>query len=104
MLNWFDNMVNVTYCCKRVMPECYFVLMRYGLRVDGVIYRIKDTRICHVYSEDCVKIEYRSQEGAFADVERIIKQNEELLGNLNNFNYVSMNIPITECETYKMNI
>ncbi len=29
----------------RVMPSCWYVLMRYWLRVDGVLVRLKDTRV-----------------------------------------------------------
>ena len=33
----------------RVMKDCFYVLLRYYLRVDGVSVRIFDTRIFHEY-------------------------------------------------------
>ncbi|KAG6330918.1 hypothetical protein ID866_8168, partial [Astraeus odoratus] len=34
----------------RVMPTCFFILARFTLRVDNVLFRIHDTRIYHSFS------------------------------------------------------
>eukprot|EP00667_Euglena_gracilis_P016904 EG_transcript_17731 len=45
----------------RVMPNCFFVLLRHWLRVDGVVSRLRDTRFFHefgtagVVRETCCK-------------------------------------------------
>ncbi|KAI6024518.1 TIP41-like family-domain-containing protein [Pisolithus marmoratus] len=33
----------------RVMPTCFFILARFTLRVDNVLFRIHDTRIYHSF-------------------------------------------------------
>ena len=35
----------------RVMPSCWYVLMRYWLRVDGVVVRCNDTRLFCVFNQ-----------------------------------------------------
>lgn len=35
---------------KRVMPTCIFILSRFTLRVDHVLFRTFDTRIYHSFS------------------------------------------------------
>ena len=35
---------------KRVMPTCIFILARFTLRVDNVLFRLHDTRIFHSFS------------------------------------------------------
>jgi hypothetical protein len=40
----------LTYCHQRVMPTCIFILSRFTLRVDNVLFRIFDTRIYHCFS------------------------------------------------------
>lgn len=34
------------------MPTSFFVLARFSLRVDGVLFRIFDTRLYHSFSSD----------------------------------------------------
>jgi len=36
----------------RVMPTCWYVLMRLFLRVDHVLVRVRDTRFLHVFEDD----------------------------------------------------
>lgn len=38
----------------RVMPDCYFILARFFLRVDGVLIRISDTRYYHQFGTNIV--------------------------------------------------
>ncbi|KAF5308104.1 hypothetical protein FQR65_LT00647 [Abscondita terminalis] len=46
----------------RVMPTSFFVLLRYFLRVDGVLVRINDTRYFHDFATDYVLKEYTNKE------------------------------------------
>ncbi|XP_020095392.1 TIP41-like protein isoform X1 [Ananas comosus] len=40
-----DNGVSLLTVKVRVMPSCWFLLLRYWLRVDGVLMRLRDTRV-----------------------------------------------------------
>lgn len=46
----------------RVMPSCWFVLLRYWLRVDGVIIRLRDTRCFHAFGSSVVIREHSYKE------------------------------------------
>ncbi|KAK4886680.1 hypothetical protein RN001_002951 [Aquatica leii] len=46
----------------RVMPSSFFVLLRYFLRVDGVLVRINDTRYFHDFATNYVLREYTNKE------------------------------------------
>ena len=60
-----DNGVSrVTVKC-RVMPTCIFVLLRFWLRVDGVLIRIRDTRLFHDLSKSYLLREYTEREATF---------------------------------------
>lgn len=45
-----DNGASQLTVRVRVMPTCFFVLSRYTLRVDNVLFRTLDTRIFHDFS------------------------------------------------------
>ena len=36
----------------RVMPKCWFVLLRLYLRIDGGVIRVRDTRLYHTFESD----------------------------------------------------
>jgi type 2A phosphatase activator TIP41 len=40
----------VTHVLQRVMPTCIFILARFTLRVDNVLFRVHDTRIFHSFA------------------------------------------------------
>lgn len=46
----------------RVMPSCWFVLLRYWLRVDGVTIRLRDTRCFHAFGTSVVIREHSYKE------------------------------------------
>jgi len=66
--------------CKirvRVMQSCFLVLMRFFLRVDGVLFRIYDTRIFHEFGDfNYVIREFRKKEGEYLVIDELIKNNE----------------------------
>ncbi|KAF2321006.1 hypothetical protein GH714_032609 [Hevea brasiliensis] len=47
-----DNGVSLLTVKVRVMPSCWFLLLRFWLRVDGVLMRLRDTRM-HCAFGDC---------------------------------------------------
>eukprot|EP00249_Psilotum_nudum_P010954 c22871_g1_i1 orf=529-1536(-) len=48
-----DNGVSLLTVKVRVMPSCWFLLLRYWLRVDGVLMRLRDTRMYSSFQSDC---------------------------------------------------
>ena len=55
------------------MPQCFFILARFILRVDGVLFRIFDTRIYHSFSSSPPLIvrETSGREATYDDVKRV---------------------------------
>ncbi|KAJ1552941.1 hypothetical protein HK405_009481 [Cladochytrium tenue] len=63
-----DNGACVLNVRVRVMPTCFLVLMRLFLRVDGVLFRVRDTRLFHAFGSPVVIREYREMEEPYAAV------------------------------------
>jgi len=55
-------MSNVRY---RVMGDCFYILLRYYLKVDDICVRIFDTRIFHAYGEDYIHREFQYRESSY---------------------------------------
>ncbi|XP_057864826.1 TIP41-like protein isoform X2 [Cryptomeria japonica] len=47
-----DNGVSLLTVKIRVMPTCWFLLLRFWLRVDGVLMRLRDTRMYCTFESD----------------------------------------------------
>ncbi|KAM7459255.1 hypothetical protein LguiA_036763 [Lonicera macranthoides] len=47
-----DNGVSLLTVKVRVMPSCWFLLLRFWLRVDGVLMRLRDTRMHCVFGKN----------------------------------------------------
>jgi len=60
-----DNGVASLVIKARVMNNCLLVLLRYFLRVDGVLFRIYDTRIFHEFHKDYLIREFQQKEGEY---------------------------------------
>lgn len=69
-----DNGVSALHCKLRVMPSCWFVLMRYWLRVDKVMLRVRETRLFCDFSKPetagQVLREVTWREGTFDELRR----------------------------------
>ena len=52
----------------RVMADCFYVLLRYFLRVDGVIVRILDTRIFHAFGEGFIRREFQYRQNTYDEL------------------------------------
>lgn len=50
------------------MPSSFFILLRFFLRVDGVMVRINDTRVFHDFTKDFVIREFTSKECSVKDL------------------------------------
>ena len=49
----------------RVMPNAWFVLVRYYLRVDNVVVRLLDTRLYHEFATNYILREFKHQEATY---------------------------------------
>ncbi|VEN53842.1 unnamed protein product [Callosobruchus maculatus] len=57
-----DNGISSCTIKIRVMPSSFFVLLRFFLRVDGVMVRINDTRLFHEFTKDYALREFTNKE------------------------------------------
>lgn len=57
-----DNGTSIMNVKVRVMPSCFFILMRLFCRVDNVLIRVNDTRIYHEAGENYMLREFSSRE------------------------------------------
>ncbi|KAJ2850178.1 Tap42 interacting protein [Coemansia brasiliensis] len=75
----------------RVMPSGFFILLRFFLRVDGVLFRIFDTRYYHQFGSDILIREVSSRQASFDEVKCLLprkKPEDEDLSLLNNIQFV----------------
>ncbi|KAJ1364585.1 hypothetical protein KIN20_024707 [Parelaphostrongylus tenuis] len=80
----------------RVMPDFFFVLMRFYLRIDRVIVRVCDTRVVGDNDKDHVIREWSLREAKVADLEHL--PSEVLLDG----NKVWASLPILELKNEKI--
>ncbi|KAJ2344025.1 Tap42 interacting protein, partial [Coemansia sp. RSA 2671] len=91
----------------RVMPSGFFVLQRYFLRVDGVLFRIYDSRVFHQFGTDYLTREFSTRESSVKDIASLIpkkRHDDEDLSLLNNIQFVDsvMKDPLVECEVARI--
>ena len=53
---------------QRVMPRSFFLLLRFYLRVDGVLVRVNDTRLYHEADQAYMLREYTSRQSLASDL------------------------------------
>lgn len=63
-----DNGLSAISVKLRVMPTFFFVLCRYWLRVDGVLFRVHDTRHYHEFGSGCIVVETTRREDSLRAV------------------------------------
>ncbi|KZO98131.1 type 2A phosphatase activator TIP41 [Calocera viscosa TUFC12733] len=63
-----DNGTSTYMVRVRVMPTCFFLLARFSLRVDNVLFRQHDTRIFHEFSSDLLIRETAGWEVPYATI------------------------------------
>ena len=52
------------------MPNAWFVVLRYYLRVDNVVVRLLDTRLYHEFGTDHILREFKHQEGDYSQLRK----------------------------------
>ncbi|CAM0141466.1 Tap42 interacting protein [Umbelopsis sp. WA50703] len=78
----------------RVMPSCFFLLLRFFLRVDDVLFRVNDTRIYHQFGTNHIIREYSSKEEHYNAVRSCLpKQPNEDISLLTDPNWVASILP-----------
>ncbi|GAO48814.1 TIP41-domain-containing protein [Saitoella complicata NRRL Y-17804] len=65
-----DNGASLLNVRVRVMPQRMLLLARLFMRLDGVVCRIRDTRVYVDFETDDVLREYTAKEGSYDDVKR----------------------------------
>merc|ERR1711988_1612576 len=60
-----DSLLNVKV---RVMPSCFFVLMRFWLRIDDVCFRVLDNRYFHNFGDRHVIHEFQEKFSSFKEL------------------------------------
>ncbi|KAG0064987.1 TIP41-like family-domain-containing protein [Linnemannia elongata] len=92
-----DNGTAVLSTKVRVMPSCLFILLRFFLRVDDVLFRIYDTRIYHRFGTKTVIRESSFRESSYLDTRaRIPRSKGDDLSLLLDSNWVSSQLPDQE--------
>ncbi|KAF9907456.1 hypothetical protein EC991_010920 [Linnemannia zychae] len=89
-----DNGSAILSTKVRVMPSCLFILLRFFLRVDDVLFRIYDTRIYHRFGTKTVIRECSARESSYLDTRaRIPRSKGDDLSLLLDSNWVSSQLP-----------
>ncbi|KJA29727.1 hypothetical protein HYPSUDRAFT_31711 [Hypholoma sublateritium FD-334 SS-4] len=75
-----DNGSSTLIARIRVMPTCWFILLRYTLRVDNVLFRTYDTRIFHSFASSPPTIirEISGWEAPYASVQRRLPRYDDM--------------------------
>lgn len=92
-----DNGILMLSYKIRVMPSCLLLLVRFFLRIDNVIFRVRDTRVFIDFENDLVMREIKLQEFPYDDL--LKKATMAKIGNdpkkfLRDSDWVSANIPV----------
>lgn len=100
-----DNGVSLLTVKVRVMPSCWFLLLRFWLRVDGVLMRLRDTRVVCNFSENSKPVILRDiswRESTFKALAS--KGFPSDSGSYNDPNVISQRLPIVLHKTQKLKI
>lgn len=90
-----DNGISILSTKIRVMPTCLLLLCRFFLRIDNVIFRIRDTRVYVDLETNQMIREYKEQECLYEEVLRKIRsKTNDPKKLLRDANWVSQNIPV----------
>uniref|UniRef100_UPI0037E8DA60 TIP41-like protein isoform X2 n=1 Tax=Semicossyphus pulcher TaxID=241346 RepID=UPI0037E8DA60 len=72
-----DHGVSMISVKIRVMPTSFFLLLRFFLRVDGVLIRINDTRLYHEAGKDFMLREFSTRESRITEL-KFVKSEADL--------------------------
>lgn len=66
-----DNGISTLSCKIRVMPSCLLVLMRFFMRLDNVLIRLRDTRLYINLDDGQVIREYQAKEQTYDELRKV---------------------------------
>lgn len=101
-----DNGISMLSTKIRVMHTCVLLLCRLFLRIDNVIFRIRDTRVYIDLDTNEVWREYKVQEGSYDEVlqkvrAKVVADPKSLMRDVN---WIASNIPVLSCEVETMDM
>ncbi|KAG9201999.1 hypothetical protein G6514_005195 [Epicoccum nigrum] len=92
-----DNGIAMLSCKIRVMPARLLLLVRFFMRLDDVVFRIRDTRVFVEFSTGEVIREYTAREEKYEEVRRkLAGRKEDVLAIMRDPNRLAEHIPIVE--------
>ena len=95
-----DNGISILSYKIRVMPTCLLLLCRFFLRIDDVIFRVRDTRCYIDFDTNELIREYKVQEQEYDQVMSLVKvkNNKDPKKLFRDSNWVSQNIHVLSKE------
>ncbi|KAF2260751.1 TIP41-domain-containing protein [Lojkania enalia] len=92
-----DNGIAMLSCKIRVMPARLLLLTRFFMRLDGVVFRIRDTRVFIEFSTGEVIREYTAREQKYETVRKALAgTKEDVLATMRDPNRLTEYLPIVE--------
>ena len=92
-----DNGITMLSCKIRVMPDRLLLLSRFFMRLDGVVFRIRDTRVYVDFHTQEVVREYVSKEERYETVrQKLVVSREDIPAVMRDANRLSELVPVVE--------
>ena len=92
-----DNGIAMLSCKIRVMPARLLLLVRFFMRLDDVVFRIRDTRVFVEFSTGHVIREYTAREEKYEAVRaKLAGRKEDVLAIMRDPNRLAEHIPVVE--------
>ena len=92
-----DNGIAMLSCKIRVMPARLLLLVRFFMRLDDVVFRLRDTRVFVEFETDEVIREYTAREDTYEEVrKKIAGRKEDVLATMRDPNRLAEYIPVVE--------
>ena len=92
-----DNGIAMLSCKIRVMPARLLLLVRFFMRLDGVVFRIRDTRVFVEFGSQEVIREYTAREDTYEDVrKKLAGRKEDVLAIMRDPNRLAEHMPIVD--------
>lgn len=98
-----DNGIAMLSCKVRVMPERMLLLVRFFMRLDGVLFRIRDTRVYVEFATGEVIREYTAREESYETVRKALApQRGDVLAIMRDPNQLTPYIPVVDMSLHRL--
>lgn len=94
-----DNGIAMLSCKIRVMPARLLLLVRFFMRLDDVVLRIRDTRVFVEFGTNEVIREYTAREESYEEVRRKLAtrgRKDDVLAIMRDPNLLTEHMPVVE--------